>query len=395
MIHETVSTSDLVFAVGDPSNNYRGYLINPFIDDGTGKYEVTSDLSAVWRVTFDSVNNKYFFYNYDENKYLGISGDNIPLKAAGDGFYMTKTSETYQIYNSASLGEGRHIGYNTSSPRFNTYAGNPVTGSYKGDFTFTPAYSAPIVEYANVELASSDEIADPASILPSSLLFAEDIDVDGVYNDSGCTEAATWLVASMANSSTGEIQYLADENTDDSARKAYVKVIALGENALETDFVFTITQPEAGGKTEYTATLAISSGVTANTTLKDDKNNVWTLTAVTENWTSNDSYIHIGTNKKNATSLTLSTDAYSSVDIKEIHVWAAAKASTNVTTKISIDGSLLGTSSVLSNTIESGGTEYYISNSTNESGIITVEISRPSSATGAIYFKKLEVIYEN
>ena len=84
------------------------------------------------------------------------------------------------------------------------------------------------------------------------------------------------------------------------------------------------------------------------------------------------------------------------VSIKEIHVWAAAKASTNVTTKISIDGTLLGTSEVLANTINSGGTEYSITNSSNKSGDdITVVISRPSAANGAIYFKKLEIIYED
>ena len=204
--------------------------------------------------------------------------------------------------------------------------------------------------------------------------------------------ADTWI-SNIDYSKNGEVTFdVAAQTAGDPARNAVIVLSYTGAS----DVKVTVNQDAgSGGKTEYTATLAITSGVTANGTLKDDKDNSWTLTAVTAGWTSNSGYIHIGSNSKSATSIKLTTSAYSSVDIKEIHVWAAAKASTSVTTKISIDGNLLGTSPVLENTISSGGTEYYITNSTNESGDITVEISRPSSANGAIYFKKLEVIYED
>ena len=141
-----------------------------------------------------------------------------------------------------------------------------------------------------------------------------------------------------------------------------------------------------------TAELAITSAVTSNTTLTDGADNSWSLQCVCSAWTSNSGYIHIGANSKAATSITLTSSAYSSYTLSKIQVWAAAKADTNVTTKISVDGHLLGTSPKLGNTIASGGTEFSVDN-IQYKGNIEVVVSRPSSANGAIYFKKLIVTY--
>lgn len=168
-------------------------------------------------------------------------------------------------------------------------------------------------------------------------------------------------------------------------------------NAAESQS-YTITVGTGGGsggnKTEYTATLTIRSVSNLAATYDDDKGNTWSASSDAQVYTSNTAYLHAGSGKKTVSHITLSTSAYSSVDIKEIHVWAAAKAGSGVTTKISIDGNLLGTSSELGNTASSGGTEFSVTNSSNHTGEIEVVISRSSAEKAAIYFNQLMVIYE-
>lgn len=142
-----------------------------------------------------------------------------------------------------------------------------------------------------------------------------------------------------------------------------------------------------------TATLSISSGVTANKTLTDDGGNSWSVTS-DGSYTSNAKYIQVGTNSKSVTYLKLSTSAFSTKSISKIQVWATSKASTKVTTKVYVGGNLLGTSSAYtSQTAASGGTEFSVTNPNNYTGDILIEISRPSAANGAIYFNKAIVTY--
>lgn len=149
------------------------------------------------------------------------------------------------------------------------------------------------------------------------------------------------------------------------------------------------------GATE-TATLQITSGVTANGNLTDDQGNTWAVES-DGSYTSNNSYIQCGTNKANVQYIRLTTGAYSSYSISKIQVWGTSKANTNVTAKIYIGSTKIGESSSAysSQTASSGGTELSANNSTDEKGNITIEISRPSSATGAIYFNKLIVTYDD
>ena len=149
------------------------------------------------------------------------------------------------------------------------------------------------------------------------------------------------------------------------------------------------------GATE-TATLQITSGVTANGNLTDDQGNTWAVES-DGSYTSNNSYIQCGTGTKSVQYIRLTTGAYSSYSISTIQVWGTSKANTNVTAKIYIGSTKIGESSSAysSQTASSGGTELSANNSTDEKGNITIEISRPSSATGAIYFNKLIVTYDD
>lgn len=144
---------------------------------------------------------------------------------------------------------------------------------------------------------------------------------------------------------------------------------------------------------EETATLSISSGVTANKTLTDDGGNSWSVTS-DGSYTSNAKYIQVGTNSKKVTYLKLSTSSFSTKSISKIQVWGTSKANTNVTIKIYVGGNKLGESSKFTTqNAASGGTEYSVENTNDYTGEILIEISRPSSANGAIYFNKAIVTY--
>lgn len=204
--------------------------------------------------------------------------------------------------------------------------------------------------------------------------------------------ADTWI-SNIDYSTSGEVTFdVAAQAAGDPARSAVIVLSYTGASDVEV----TVNQAAgSGGKTEYTATLTIRSVSSLGATYTDDKGNTWNASSDAEGYTSNTNYLHAGSGSKKVSHITLSTSAYSSVDIKEVHVWAAAKASSGVTTKISIDSNLLGTSSVLGNTATSGGTEFYVTNTSGYSGDIEVVISRASASTGAIYFNQLTVVYEN
>ena len=116
------------------------------------------------------------------------------------------------------------------------------------------------------------------------------------------------------------------------------------------------------GATE-TATLQITSGVTANGNLTDDQGNTWAVES-DGSYTSNNSYIQCGTNKANVQYIRLTTGAYSSYSISKIQVWGSSKAKTNVTAKIYIGSTKIGESSSAysSQTASSGGTELSANN---------------------------------
>ena len=143
-------------------------------------------------------------------------------------------------------------------------------------------------------------------------------------------------------------------------------------------------------------TLSITSSITSNGTLTDGGGGSWSLTS-DGNYTSNTAYIQVGTNKNKGkvSYLKLSTSSYSSKKIEKIQVWGTSKANTDVTIKVYIGDNKLGESEVFtSQTASIGGTEFAVENTNDYTGDILIEISRPSSSTGAIYFNKAVITCE-
>lgn len=141
------------------------------------------------------------------------------------------------------------------------------------------------------------------------------------------------------------------------------------------------------------ATLEISSTFTANGNLTDDKGNEWSVSSDGV-YTGNKSYIQAGTNSKAVTYIKLECSGLSSKMVTKVQVWGTSKASTGVTPKIIIGGNTIGTGSeYTTQNASEGGSEFVANNTDNKIGNVLVEISRASSATGAIYFNKLIVTY--
>lgn len=147
-----------------------------------------------------------------------------------------------------------------------------------------------------------------------------------------------------------------------------------------------------GGDVETIVTANFAPGkISANNTTKtDNKNNSWVITTDATYFGTTNGYIQVGSNNTKASHLTLTSTIE---NIKSVTVYAAAKASTNATIKVYIGSTLLGTSAVLGNTASSGGTEFTVNNTNNISGALKIVVSRPSSASGALYFNSANVTY--
>ena len=143
-----------------------------------------------------------------------------------------------------------------------------------------------------------------------------------------------------------------------------------------------------------TATLEITSSVTSTGDLTDNSSNTWAFTT-DGTLTANNSYIQAGTNKSEVSYIKLSTSAFSNKIITKVQVWGTSKANTGVTAKVKIGSTTIGTSSeYTTQNASSGGTEYSVDNTDEITGDLSIEISRSSSATGAIYFNKAIVTYK-
>lgn len=401
-VNNTASSYDKALANtnADGNNKYLDAFDNPFSLDGSGRYYVPSaSLKYFWEVKFDNENNQYAFYSLDSGKYM--NGDLTNSSSSAVYYYMGANSGdysgTYSIYDGATFASAKHIGYNNpgSNPRFKFYAA-PIT-NYPGYFTFTPAYTDPIVAYSNVSLASKAEISTPASILPTKLFFAETMDVEGVYSNAGCSVDADWIEADMADEDTGEIQYIVDENTDDSPRTAYVKVIALGENATETTVVFTITQPGAVGE-DHTTTWTATSGALGSGIGSGTINTTTSGSGATQSWSytrsliSGSSYtaftsscIQLGKDG-GVENLTLTTSNIPGT-IKSVSVECSSyKAKHNVAISVG------GTSYLSSTATASWTTVSASSGEGTSSGTITISFTGGSRA---MYIKSITVVYNN
>lgn len=239
-----ISYSDKVLSANDgTSNSYRSVVNNPFTVEN-GLIDASSAQHAVWKVTWDSTNNKYAFYSPYSGKYLyNSSSTNAAMNANIQYLYLYESDGAYGIYNNAAASD-RHVGINSSNVGFYTGA---LTGTYKGAWSFTPAYCQPVVSYTDIDLANSNAISTPVAVAASTFKFTNSITVDGVYSNPAMTSEATWLTVNVSNAATGALLYTAEANAAATARTAYVKLTASGDHGTTATVTLVVSQPKSGG----------------------------------------------------------------------------------------------------------------------------------------------------
>ena len=223
---------------------------------------------------------------------------------------------------------------------------------------------------------------------PTEVTVGETVTVTATANTAITYTSSNTSIATV-NETTGVVTGVAVGSVTITATAA-----ATAEyNSATATHTITVKAAEQGGgdvETIVTANFAPGKISANNTTKTDDKNNSWVITTDATYFGTTNGYIQVGSNKTNATHLTLTSTIE---NIKSVTVHAAAKASTSATIKVYIGSTLIGTSAVLGNTVSSGGTAFTVHNTNNISGALKIVVSRPNSASGALYFNSANVTY--
>lgn len=138
---------------------------------------------------------------------------------------------------------------------------------------------------------------------------ADDITCKVAENADGTGEAPAWLTANYPDKD-GKLSYMAEANTTDAARTAYIILSASNVTSL----AIKVTQNGAGGAalTEKTATINFGTNNVkidkASVTANDNQQNSWTVTTTGEaGFNQTTTYSQVGTSRKPATSITFTT----------------------------------------------------------------------------------------
>lgn len=332
---------------------------------------------AIGSITTKELDLSGAFYIAVESGVYGSDTGKLVVKVDDDTVISAGTIGTLQYVNipASTYTTKSKVTIATSSKRGYIYSVKIKDGEYAPD---------PVINVTS---------SNPMAVSNANDLYAIEYTISNPTSASISASANVAWIHDFDYSVGGEVSFEVDAQSPGADARS--GNITLSYAGAENVVVVVNQAAGSGGKTEYTATLTIRSVSSLGATYEDDMGNTWNASSDAQGFTSNTSYLHAGSGNKTVSHITLSTSAYSSVDIKEVHVWAAAKASSGVTTKISIDSHLLGTSSELGNTASSGGTEYYVTNTSNYSGNIEVVISRASASKAAIYFNQLTVVYED
>ena len=187
--------------------------------------------------------------------------------------------------------------------------------------------------------------------------------------------ATSWLTASISGN---ELTVSAGENTE-ADRSAKITLRATG--AIK---VIEVTQPS---NTFKTSTLTFTAACEGKGTA--DNGVEWTITSDGAESTYDDTKgIHYGTNSKAVQYIKLTTSDISGT-ITKVVVNASTASSVSATASVTVGGSAFGGAA---QSISTTAADYTFSGSA--SGEIIVTVTKPSSATKAIYVKSVAVTYK-
>lgn len=239
--------------------------------NGTDASVASSDAATVWTVAKNG--NNYTFAN--GGKYLSWSAD----KAAdiSDTPYDLTISENADgtVYVRPAARQGSYLSKNNQAMYFAFY-GN--TGQNCNIYLVPAEYkllpSITLGESA-VQLAFDDETGPDIAVTVTDATTV----TAAAYDDESGTTECDWLAASYAD---GKVSYIAETNTTDAVRTAYIVVTAANDNGTKKA-VITVVQGFSGGVTytlsnTFNAKTGIGSGYGVKTGVVPDNGVKWTVT---------------------------------------------------------------------------------------------------------------------
>lgn len=228
-------------------------------------------------------------------------------------------------------------------------------------------------------------VAQPEEVAAAGANVTVALTVANLTEDITVTPSESWITNATVSGSN--LTFTVAANETEETREATITLTS--GDLTATVEVSQAAKGATGGEEIVTANFEPGK-ISSACTKTDDKSNNWVITTDATYFGTTNGYIQVGSNKSAVSHLTFTTTIE---NVQTVTVYAAAKADTNATIKVYIGETLIGTSPVLSNTISSGGTKFEVENSENVSGALKVVVSRPTSATGALYFKSANVTY--
>lgn len=304
--------------------------------------------------------NGYLYAKSDDSNNMGIQTTNDV------NGYWTPTITDFEtgamslVAESSSNRNYMHYNYNNGSPRFSCYASTstlPVQALYK------------------LEGSGSDP----------SLITTYTVTYNGNGNTGGTVPSAfvtsgKYTVASVGTLTKTGCSFNGWNTAADGSGTSY----AAGDAVVATADVTLYAQWVAGSSVStLTFTAACGGSGTADTGA------TWTVSSDGSESAYDDTKgIHYGTGKAAVQYITLSTSSISGT-ITKVVVNASTANAVSATVGVTVGGSDFGGSA---QTLSSSAANYTFNGSA--SGEIIVTVTKPSSATGALYVKSIAVTYE-
>lgn len=216
--------------------------------------------------------------------------------------------------------------YNSNSKIFSCYSTTQGAVAIYSDGKGTGSVPTPPVikaENTSVSLNHDDE-TDHHMAVTITGAEADGINCKVAENADGTGKAPTWLTANYPDKD-GKLSYMAEANTTDAARTAYIVLSASNADGT-TSLAIKVTQNGEGGAalTEKTATIKFGTDNVkidqASVTANDNQQNSWTITTTgaAVYFGNQAGYAHVGSSKKPAKSITFTTTLPEDAEVTSI-----------------------------------------------------------------------------
>ena len=363
----------------------------------TGDVYTYTFTSKSWAATRDGAAENWTS-GKDGSQFTSGRGIQIATGATGANgtspYTFTDVEEITVTYSTnASSGAGSiavQVGNNTAkSITVNSTGGaldRTLTYSYSpkesGNVKITVTCTTNSIYVKDISItAASLNIPDPHTITCATGLSHGSVAADKVAARPGETVTLT---------ATPETGYELDEWSVFKTGEETTKVTVTGNSFVMPDYDVTVSasfSEQSSGGTEKTSTLTFTKACGGGGTADDGTE--WTVTSDgSESNYDSTKGIHYGTGSAQVQYIKLTTSDITRT-IKKVVVNAATASGVSATAGVTVDGAVFGGAA---QSLSTSAANYTFEGSA--SGEIIVTVTKPSSATGALYVKSIAVTYE-